>query len=302
MTDTNDDFYKGVLDNLYDGVYSTDRDRKIIYWNKGAERLTGYAAEQVTGSRCSDNILNHVDSNGTILCTNACPLAMTIMDGAMREADVFLHHADGHRVPVSIRISPTRDSSGAITGAVEIFSDASFRIAALDRISELQRESLIDPLTGTGNRRYTEINIRSSMTGLQQQQMNFGIILIDIDFFKNVNDTCGHSGGDLVLKMVANTLAKNINSYDFIGRWGGEEFVLVIHNIDAKNLLAMAEKLRLLVKHSHVKIGGRELSVTVSMGATLARPGDSEASLFDRADRLMYSSKADGRNRVSMDL
>src|SRR5512142_1670458 len=116
------DFYKDIIDNLYDGVYFVDRDRVITYWNKGAERITGYKAAQVIGRACRDNVLNHVTADGTELCDAECPLAACMWDGKVREADVFLHHADGHRVPVLGRAAPLRDEAGNITGAVETFS------------------------------------------------------------------------------------------------------------------------------------------------------------------------------------
>ncbi len=77
-----DNLYHAILDNLYDGVYFVDRERKITYWNKGAERITGYSAGEVIGIRCSDNILMHVDTRGTLLCKDLCPLAATLLDGA----------------------------------------------------------------------------------------------------------------------------------------------------------------------------------------------------------------------------
>ena len=80
-------FYKEILDHLYDGVYFVDRERRITYWNHGAERITGYLAEQVMGRRCADNILEHVDAAGRLLCTGMCPLAASMLDGQQKEAD-----------------------------------------------------------------------------------------------------------------------------------------------------------------------------------------------------------------------
>ncbi len=114
------DFYKNIIDNLYDGVYFVDRDRMITYWNKGAERISGYSAGQVIGRRCRDNLLNHVTANGVELCHDHCPLAAVMEDGRPREAEVYLHHADGHRVPVMVRATALRDEGGNIVGAVEI--------------------------------------------------------------------------------------------------------------------------------------------------------------------------------------
>ena len=99
----NEAFYEKLIDGLHDGVYYVDTNRTIIYWNKSCERITGYSRAEVVGRSCKDNLLNHCTESGGELCLQGCPLTATIGDGAPREADVFLHHADGHRVPVRVR-------------------------------------------------------------------------------------------------------------------------------------------------------------------------------------------------------
>src|SRR5512136_1901612 len=108
------DFYKQFLDNLHDGVYFVNRDREIIYWNKGAERITGYAESDVIGSHCWDNILMHVDSLGNSLCLAGCPLVKVITTGGEIKAEVYLSHKDGHRVPVVVRATPITSGDGKI--------------------------------------------------------------------------------------------------------------------------------------------------------------------------------------------
>jgi PAS domain S-box-containing protein len=117
------EFERALIDHLYDGVYYVDRGRRIRYWNQGAERLTGFAAASVVGHFCYDNLLNHVDASGTQLCRDGCPLAATMVDGEPREAEVFLRHREGHRVPIRVRTSPVRDREDKVIGAVEIFDD-----------------------------------------------------------------------------------------------------------------------------------------------------------------------------------
>jgi len=116
-------FHEKLLDSLYDGVYFVDQDRRITYWNHGAETLTGYTASDAVGRQCFDNFLEHVDEGGCALCVNDCPLAATIGDGQRREAEVYLRHKAGHRIPVSVRVAPLRDTEGLVVGAVEIFTD-----------------------------------------------------------------------------------------------------------------------------------------------------------------------------------
>ena len=215
-----DDFFKELLDNLHDGVYIVDRDRRITYWNKGAERLSGFSAAEVVGMHCWDNILTHVDGAGCQLCTGPCPLAESIKDGRARESDIFLHHKAGHRVPVSVRVSPIRDSEGRILGAVEEFSDNSSKTVALDRLVELQELSLLDAVTGVGNRRFAEFRLRASVDAFRRYGWPFGLLFMDVDHFKEVNDTYGHDTGDRVLRMVARTLGAGLRSVDALGRWG----------------------------------------------------------------------------------
>ena len=155
---TDDDrfsFHKKLLDSLFDGVYFVDTERQITYWNQGAENLTGYSASESVGRSCFDNFLAHVDGKGCALCTGGCPLSKTIEDGERREAEVFLRHKLGHRVPVCVRVAPIRSECGKILGAVEVFSDVTAKEQAERRVRELESMAFLDSLTSLPNRRYT---------------------------------------------------------------------------------------------------------------------------------------------------
>ena len=295
------DFYKDILDNLYDGVYFVDQDRMITYWNKGAERITGYPSDRVLGRSCRDNVLNHVTANGVLLCMNQCPLAACMEDGKAREADVFLHHADGHRVPVLVRAAPLRDEQGNIIGAVETFSTDMGGISARQQLRELRHSTRTDMLTGIGNRTYLEGRLRAGLAEFENQEGGMAVLFIDVDHFKRVNDTYGHEVGDKVLRMVGTTLKQTIRKTDAVGRWGGEEFLVILYEMGTLEVLkAVCEKLRTLVEMSRLDLEEQSIQVTISMGATLLRPQDTPESLVHRADALMYESKQAGRNRVSL--
>jgi diguanylate cyclase (GGDEF)-like protein/PAS domain S-box-containing protein len=294
-------FFKTLIDNLYDGVYFVDRQRRITYWNRAAERLSGYQQDEMEGEFCWNNRLQHVDEYGRLLCTGHCPLVATMVDGCAREAEVFMRHKAGYRIPVLVRVSPIHNDAGTIIGAVEIFSDNSHRAVATQEIEHLQRLALLDPLTNIGNRRYIEGEIYAQIESLRRYEWPFGVLMVDIDRFKQVNDTYGHLVGDDMLKMVTGTLENNIRTFDAIGRWGGEEFVIVVRNVSAELLASMAERLRMLVEQSFLMVAEGALSVTISIGGTLAKPTDTAETLLERADRLLYHSKAAGRNRVTME-
>jgi diguanylate cyclase (GGDEF)-like protein/PAS domain S-box-containing protein len=297
----NQDFFRELLDNLYDGVYFVDRNMVITYWNKGAERMSGFTADEMVGTGCKDNILKHIDHTGHRLCLDGCPLSAAMEDGKERQAEVYMHHRDGHRVPVLVRVAPIRDNSGQTIGAVEIFSDNSARIADLQKIEELRHLALLDSLTSLANRRYLEITLRSGLEELERYGWAFGILFIDVDNFKSVNDSYGHETGDEVLKMIAKSMTNCCRVFDTVGRWGGEEFVAIIMNVGKEDFRITAERFRQVIEHSTLTVGKDQIRVTVSIGATDAVPGDTIASLLQRADTLMYLSKQAGRNCVSFD-
>ncbi len=296
------DFYKDIIDNLYDGVYFVDRERVITYWNGGAERITGYRSPQVVGHRCSDNILNHVTADGLNLCKDHCPLAACMVDGKPREVDVFLHHADGHRVPVLVRAAPMRDASGAIIGAVETFSSDTGDRTVRTELRELRRTVQTDVLTGAGNRRYLERRLRGVIAEhAQQPEMVAALLFVDVDHFKQFNDSYGHDVGDKALKMVSATLRYNTRDTDAVGRWGGDEFLVILYDVGSGDeAQAVAEKLRVLVEASRLQIEGRDLTVTISVGITLLKPGDNAEDFVRRADEMMLQSKRLGGNYVRM--
>lgn len=295
----NEKNYRIILDNLYDGLYFVDRQRIIRYWNKGAERISGYTAEEVVGRSCADNILTHVDGDGNNLCRTLCPLAQTLQDRKQREAEVYLHHKDGHRVPVSVRISTLTDEQGRVTGGLELFTDITNYKAIEARAKELEAMAFMDKLTRLANRRYIEKELSMRFDEEKRFGRPFGLLFMDIDHFKMFNDNYGHDVGDHVLQFVANTLMSNARPFDVIGRWGGEEFIGIIRNIDDKQLKDLAERLRALVASSYLVHNDEKLQVTLSMGATLIQPGEDIEHLIRRADTLLYESKQAGRNRVT---
>ncbi len=298
--DVAQDSYKGIIDNLHDGLYFVNRDRVITYWNKAAEKISGFTAGEVIGSSCADNILTHVDSDGNNLCRGICPLAASIGDGKLREANVYMHHKDGHRVPVSVRVSVLRDPEGNITGGIELFSDISHQEANELRIKELEKLALLDNLTQLANRNYLEREFQNCLEEKRRFDMPFGILFMDIDYFKKINDRYGHDAGDEVLKFVAHTFVANARPFDLYGRWGGEEFIGIIRNINQEDLELVGDRLRMLVENSYTVYEEEKLKVTISMGATIVKENDTRDTLLKRADDLLYESKAAGRNCLTV--
>jgi diguanylate cyclase (GGDEF)-like protein/PAS domain S-box-containing protein len=295
-TPTDPAFYKELLDHMSDGIYFVDRERCILYWNEGAFRLSGYEAEEMLGKHCQDDILCHIDTAGRRLCHDGCPLSASMQDGSLHEANVFLRHKLGRRVPVHVRVQPIRGPDGSVIGAIEIFSDDSARHEERRKAAAMERLAFLDHLTRLPNRRFLEMSLHTSASEYEVHKDPFGVLLIDLDRFKEINDSFGHSCGDLALREVAQTLRGALRSTDAVGRWGGDEFLAVVHNTDSVNLRILAERCVALVAETSIKSGnGQRIPLSASVGAALFLPGEESSSLIQRADALLYQSKARGR-------
>ncbi len=300
IIDLNSGSTADLLDSLFEGVYIVDRERRIVYWNTGAEIITGFKRKEITGKRCADNILKHVDDLGRELCTTGCPLALVISGASHNEMKIYLHHKDGHRVPVRVRIQPVYDNQGKINGAIEFFTEISHDRSILTELEKVKKEVYRDHLTGIGNRKYGELYLDRLYEHFRLYDSRFGVLYIDIDNFKEVNDRYGHEAGDQVLRMAANTIRNSLRSFDILFRNGGDEFVALLPLCNDEVLGQIAERIRVLVESSFLDLGrGKTLKITVSIGTVLSFPGCTKKSLINKADQKMYISKNNGRNRVS---
>lgn len=288
-----------LLERVSDGNYFVSRDRHITYWNRGAEQITGYSAETVVGRSCSEGLLRHVNDAGRQLCLHGCPLAGVMKDGVPRTAEIYLHHKDGHRVPITVRSEPIRDAAGEIVGAAEIFT--SRRPVDPAPVDRRRDDGSIDPVSGIAARRIGELQLQALMRAAAEGTQSLGLLFMDVDHFKAVNDTYGHRVGDEVLRMVATSMANGLRADDLVVRWGGEEFLALLPGVNSDSLEAAAERVRMLVENSWIQQAGVQVRVTVSIGATMATAADTGETLVDRADGLMYSSKSAGRNLVTSD-
>ncbi len=296
-------FCQALLENLNSGVYFVDFDRKITYWNKKAEEITGYKQEEVIGKGCKDKFLLHINEEGKQCCDDPelCPIMKTQITKSPYETNLYFKHRDGYRVLVHIKAFPVFDENQDIIGAIEIFYDDKEKNELSLRIQELEKLALIDSLTKIANRRLIEITLSSRLNEFRRLGWQFGLLFIDIDHFKKVNDQYGHEVGDRVLKMVANTLLRNARSFDLVGRWGGEEFIVILPYMNEKRLYSVARKFKDLIFQSNLVVNSKLLNVTVSVGATLVRKKDTLKTIINRADRLMYESKKHGRNLITVD-
>ena len=291
-------FYKDLLDQMSDGVYFVDRERRILYWNEGAFRLTGYKAEELVGRNCQEDILCHMDRAGRRLCKEECPLTATMRDGDKHEASVFLRHKQGRRVPVLVRAQPLRSPDGVIVGAIEIFSDNSAQNDVRRRTEALERLAFLDHLTHMPNRRFLEMTLLTALSEYQVHGDPFGVLSIDLNGFKAINDKFGHACGDRAIQESGKSLVGALRPTDTVGRWGGDEFLAIVRNVHAEELKMLAARcVSLLARTSVPSEDGKPISMSISVGAALVKADESAKELVERADKLMYEYKTKGQIR-----
>lgn len=295
-----EELYLNIINNLCDGVYFADTERRILFWNKAAEEITGYSAEEIVGRHCQDSQLNHIDTSGQPLCTLCCPLFATIIDGEQRKATVYVRHKKGHRFPIRVNIFPVWEND-IITGAIEIFTPNSPIVYEDNLIEHLSGIAMHDALTKLPNRRYLESFLDYKVNEYKRFDRSFAVLFADIDDFSKFNNSYGHDTGDLILVNIAESLMHNVRKNDMVGRWGGEEFIGIYSLNRLVEASIIAEKFRSLISNTDVQVDNQSLHVSVSVGITAARPSDTVNSLLDRADHCMYSSKKKGKNCITVD-
>jgi diguanylate cyclase (GGDEF)-like protein len=165
-------------------------------------------------------------------------------------------------------------------------------------LEQVESKAMIDPLTQVFNRGTYNMEIAQMIKEFKRYKNPAALIIIDIDHFKTFNDDYGHKVGDAVLTLVASVIKGAVRDTDMVFRYGGEEFVVLLDNLDLKNALTVAEKVRAQIEFHHLTNKANVLNVTVSIGLSCFKEGDVESSIFERADKALYQGKKNGRNRV----
>lgn len=211
-----------------------------------------------------------------------------------------LQTLDEQRLPDAIRLGLIVLVGGVVfLGVVEISTRRMTRQLEMFE-HDLARLATTDSLTGLWNRRHILERFAEEHERAARSGRPYGILVADIDHFKAVNDTHGHARGDEVLRAVAERLKDTVRGYDLIGRIGGEEFIAIVPDADPATLLAIAERARERVGDAPVRTADADIEVSISVGAAVARAGETPEDVTARADAAMYRSKNDGRNRVTM--
>jgi len=198
-----------------------------------------------------------------------------------------------------VEMQKVREHSHSLYKELEKHRKASETLSK--KLEESEAKALVDSLTNVLNRNAYNLKIGQLFHEFKRYKEPWALLVLNINHFKKFNDTYGHKIGDKVLKSVAGTVSNTIRVSDHIFRYGGEEFVVILSRVTKGTTKKLSEKIRMEIERDYFIDGEKKLKVTMSIGAAIITPEDTEASLFERADKAMYQAKQNGRNQVLVD-
>jgi diguanylate cyclase (GGDEF)-like protein/PAS domain S-box-containing protein len=286
---------KKYFDNFHEAVYIVDPNRKILYYNPIAEKISGFTKEEMENTYCYDNKLNHIDEHGKKLCLDGCPLQKSVRENVVTDNFVYLQHKKGHRIIVHVRAIPLIED-GKVIGAIEVFTDETKRSLLYENEKINAIIKYIDPLTGLLNRLFMKYELQTFLDKRDLQE--WGIIFLDLDDFKRTNDKYGHLVGDIVLESVSNTILNFLEEDDFAFRFGGDELIVMFSKVNKDKLIEKAKLLQVLIKATKIRDIDDDNLTNTSMGLTIMKIDSNIMDMINIADQAMYKAKQEGKNLV----
>ena len=283
---------QGILASVGDGVYGVDRDGTITYVNPAVVQLLGYPEARLLAGITPASLF-HVHSPNPPGHTPDDHLRMAIEQGQSRTFESTFLRADGNTIDVELTIQPL-EIAGRREGAVVAFRDITER---KQMETELKWQASHDPLTGLFNRAYLHDALEREIHRLKRSNETSALLYLDLDRFKYINDTIGHTAGDRLLMELADTLNHRVRQSDLLARIGGDEFALLLHNIPRDRVFTLAEDYRRVLETFTFQHEGRIYSIHGSIGvARIDRDVASPDAVLSAADLACHIAKGKGRN------
>jgi diguanylate cyclase (GGDEF)-like protein/PAS domain S-box-containing protein len=281
-----------TLDSIGDAVISTDVAGKVTYLNAVAESMTGWPRQEAYGLPLQQ-VLRIIDGDTREPALNPLAAAMLQNESVGLSANCILIRRDGHEAAIEDNAAPIRNEHGEVTGAVIVFHDVGVARAMSLRMSYLAQH---DFLTELPNRMLLNDRLTQAIASAQRHGKALAVLFLDVDHFKQINDSLGHAVGDQLLKSIAGRLLGCVRASDTASRQGGDEFVILLSEVTRMQDVAVtADKVLCAVRRPH-HIGDLDVRITVSVGiAIYPADGTNAEALLKSADLAMSKAKAGGR-------
>jgi diguanylate cyclase (GGDEF)-like protein/PAS domain S-box-containing protein len=284
-----------IVAGLQEGVIVVDTAAKIVLANDAAARLFGVAVDELVGRPLSGVPLDVLDDAGRLIGPDRLPLERALRGDHVRGAVVRFVRRDGSLLWVEVHSNPLSDESGELYGAVASYDDVTLRV---EQDRRTRHEADHDPLTGLANRRALERTLETALSRASARGRSVGVLMLDLDGFKGVNDRHGHAAGDQALREVARRLRRCVRERDLVARLGGDEFVVVLTDLGGTSGAAQdsCERVNGALAEP-IAVEGAEVSLRGAIGvARFPEDGGDAPALLAYADRAMYIAKAANRS------
>ena len=292
--------WRFVLEQLPGGVYVLDGDLKIIFWNDGAERITGHVRHDVVGHLTRDDLVTRAEGVSTGELHHDSPVLAALHDGHCSESEAFLHHRDGYRIPVTLRTFAIRDADGQVIGAAESFEESFANSKWNRRRSKLKSYGCLDSATGVLTREFAESRLRESLTTFYVHPLPFAIFCILADRMDHVRVKYGPRAAHDLLYLIGQTLGQSLRPNDFVGYWQEDEFFVLVAECSRAEIAKVGERLQKMISNARIKWWGEAIRASVSFGGTTVCTGDTLELLLQRAHQAMDSGVNAGGNRLTI--
>jgi diguanylate cyclase (GGDEF)-like protein/PAS domain S-box-containing protein len=282
-----------TLDSIGDAVLSTNVAGNVTYLNLVAERMTGWPRKEAIGRPLAE-VFHIIDGATREIAPNPMARAVQLNSTVGLTANCILIRRDGNESAIEDSAAPIHDRGGKVTGAVIVFRDVSAARAITQKLAHLAQH---DALTDLPNRVLLDDRVANAIALARRHSKRRAVLFLDLDGFKQINDSLGHPIGDKLLQSVAQRLVDCVRSSDTVSRQGGDEFVILLSEIEhAEDAAVGAEKMLLALAAPH-SIEGKEFHITASIGISIYPDDGRDAeTLIRRADTAMYQAKKKGRN------
>ena len=284
-----------TLASIGDAVITTDVEGYVSYMNEIAETMTGWSNEEAIGERLL-SVFNIVNEHTNAVAPNPVEIVLRDSAPAGLAEDTVLIHRSGQRFAIEDSAAPIRDPQGDIIGVVLVFHDVS---QALLMSRKMTHQATHDALTGLINRREFERRLELAIQSGKLETKQHTMLYLDLDQFKIVNDTCGHTAGDELLRQLTVIMEGKLRQSDTLARLGGDEFAVLLESCPTEPALKIAEVLRQTVSEFHFAWLDKTFPIGVTIGlVTFSNGGITVADVLRMADAACYVAKDKGRNRI----
>ena len=286
-----------TLNSIGDAVLSTDNDGNVTYLNLAAEVMTGWSRKAAAGQPL-ESVFHIIDRETREVARNPMRLAVELDKTVALTPNCVLVRRDGQEAAIEDSAAPIHDRDGHVTGAVIVFRDVG---AALETSRQMSHLAQHDLLTGLPNRLLLNDRLTEAIALARRHKKPLAVCFLDVDRFKGINDSLGHAAGDRLLQSIAGRLRGALRATDTVCRFGGDEFVIVLSEIEhADHASTVAAKLLDAAAGPH-RIDGRDVTVTISVGAAIFPDHGLDAdTLVTHADAAMYEAKRAGLNNLRL--